>query len=258
MAVVQVAYKLGTKYIIESMEGKFRNILHEAAKNGDTVDLCFAKLCPSCAAELRNYYGKVELINSVDAELDSILKQNTVNSQQVKEVYPNLPIPKDPTFKAWMQAVKELPKGSQWTVNLVSNSEAVVAYVVLLILKRPDIEWDIAGCMQYLYDFVVDEWRIHAVQHTNYIEFYNRAVIPLAVDGNGKLGTALRGIAPVRQYIDMHAVLPADFGSVDCVKFDGDQPVGEWRDVVHKCVRALTSKSIGVKHLANYLKLRKE
>lgn len=257
MAVTQVVYALGTKYIIESMEAKFRNILASAAKNGDIVDLSQAKLSPTNASHLREYYSKVDFINSTDSELNELLKNNMANARAEVIKYPRLQLPPKPTFPDFTKYVKTLKAGDKYALVPSFTNERQLAFATMLILKRSDVDWDVSESIKYIYDFVYNEWYMRHEQHDEYIEIVGNAIVPRRVTPDGMIGSRASEMMNVRQYILSHNILPADFGNKDLVRIEGGKPQGEWGDVVYKCVSILTNPENKVHKLASYLKFRK-
>lgn len=256
MAVIQVVYALGTQYIIESMEARFRGILSKAAANGDTVDLGKARLSPTNASHLREYYDKVDFINSEDPELDELLKRNMANARTDIIKYPKLDMPLRPTFVDFTKWAKTLKAGDKYALCPGLSNERQLAFSTMLILKCPGVDWDLSESIRYIYDFVYNEWCVRQESHTEYIEIVGNAIVPRTVQ-NGMLGSRSGDMTSVRQYIMSHSILPADFGTKDLVRIEKGQAQGEWGDVVHKCVSILVNPEQEIHRLASYLKFRK-
>lgn len=256
MAVVQVVYALGTQYVIESMEAKFRGILANAAKNGDTVDLGKARLSPTNAAHLREYYDRVDFINSEDPELDTLLKNNIANARSEQVKYPKLELPLRPSFSDFKKILQKVKAGDKYALCPSLSSERQLALSTMLILKCPGVDWDLSESIKYIYDFIYNEWYTRREQHAEYIEIVGNAIVPRTVH-NGMMGSRSGDMMNVRQYIMSHAILPADFGNKDLVKIEKGEPQGEWGDVVRKCVSILVNPESDVHKLADYLKFRK-
>lgn len=257
MAVVSVVYALHTRYIIESMEAQFRQILEDAKKNGDTIDLNKAKLSPTNAAHLRSYYSTVNFINSEDAELDALLKSNMENARTSFERSPYLEIPTDPTFIDFRDILLKLKKGDSYALKPSRSNERQMALCVMLILKCPGVEWDVADVIGDIYNFVSVDWQTMKEQHSEYIEISGRSVVKRTVGSDGLIGVHSGDRMPVKQYVVLHKVLPADFGTKDLVQIVNGKAVGEWSRVVEHCMSILTRPEVKVRKLTSYLKCRK-
>lgn len=257
MATVQVVYELGTRYIIESLENKFRRILADAAANHDIVDLGKARLSPTNAAHLRSYYDKIDFINSEDENLDKLLKDNIRNARSEWVEYNKYDIPQSPTFSDYLSAVKSIEKNSKMMIEVRPDSERQLAFVTMLILKRPDLDIDLSKCASKIYDFVYMEWLTKRKEHNSYLEFVNNSITERKVV-NGKVDVAGGKSIDVRQYILSHKVLPSDFGTKDLVVIENGKAKGEWGGVVLKCISTLMAPKLEIHKLAEYLKFRKE
>ena len=75
--VVVLSEAMQTRYIINALNGRFEKIMNSCVANGCTVDLVGCKFGPSCAAMLHDYFGKVNIINSREKELNAILENNS-------------------------------------------------------------------------------------------------------------------------------------------------------------------------------------
>lgn len=259
MAKKKVYNLMQTRYIINAKLPQFRAILEEAYKNGDELDFDDCRLGPYCASALKSYYGKVAMCNTEDPALDALLKRNAQTSTLQEEVYPTLQIPASPTIEDVRSMIATLPKGDRYMLNPVLGNNKQIAFCTLLIMSRPDIDWDISKCSVFIYEFVVDEWRKREEPHNLYIEFINSTVITLQKDGKGRIGSVSSGYLPVETYGVEHYILPADFGTEMLVNIDtSGKPHGEWADVVMKCLKVIVGEKKSVKHLADFLQFREE
>lgn len=258
--VLYATKEMGTKYLINCMANKFRGLLARCAENGFTLDIAECRLGPSCAYELSVYYGKVKVINSEIEELNEILEHNYEEARKVFEKFPVLDIPEHPTYQDLFKLLPTLQTGSKYALKPNLQFQSQIAFCVMLILMRPDIEWDIAECGISIYEFVRDKWSLSAEPHDYYLEFagssyYVREVVNGYIDTKEYTANKI----PYKIYIQNHQCLPADFGSKNLVQLDSNnQPIGEWGGVVSKCLRVLTrSDKPKVKKLVNYLKFRR-
>lgn len=252
---MKVKDELGTKYIINTIEGRFRELLENASKRGEVVDLAECKFGPICSAHLRNYYNKCTIINTADEELNNLLKSNTISASTTFERFNKFVFPTKVNFESYVDTLKGLKSGDKFTVPILSTMQQK-AFITLLILMRPDIELDIDDCSMSIYEFVANEWKPAREEHTRYLQFLSPGLVTITKDPNGLFGNKTFGYLSESLYIDKYNVLPAEFGTEQLYK--GGHPTGEWSRVVDKCLRILLVKKKKEKTLADFLEFREE
>ena len=113
---VAVEDVLGTKYIINAFYGKFRAFLNEAVENGFGIDLRDCMLGPQCESLLRQYYGKLEMINSTNEYMNEILEFNSNQVKLVFEEYPQLVFPEELNMASLMELNKSVQAGDKYKI----------------------------------------------------------------------------------------------------------------------------------------------
>lgn len=258
MDSIMVKYELETKYIINSMVGKFSNLFKRAMELNLPVDLSDCKLGPDCASELRKYYGKVKIINSTDEVLNKILNDNTEAALITSYApYPEMVFPTRITIETLMQYIQDTKDGAQLHPTVMTGESKKLAFLTLFIMIRPDVDVDIHDCAIALYDYISSDWELCRVSHDKYIQFM-RPDWCIIECNNGIMGTPYTGYMSEDLYISKYDVLPYDFGTKMLLEEDeAGRPSGEWRNVINKCMNELCkSSSANATHLYDYLKVR--
>ncbi len=253
-----VEYQLGTKYIIDSLRGKFETLLQKALKDGETVDLRNCKFGPESAAVLRDYYSSVDMVNTTDSKLDALLKKNCeIARRALPEPYPLLNIPNNLTSKEFTEIFKSVKSGDKYGFSTMDEGDKKIATIVMLILGHPEVEFDINSVAVDVYEFVNNEWKSNRLPHDEYIEFLQPGIDYLTVDSKGYIESPTHGRLKAEFYIDRYMVLPADFGRVNLLQLESTgKPTGEWYKVIDKCIRAISRKPPEKKYLFDFLEFR--
>lgn len=259
---VKLYEEMGTRYMINCLTGRFASVI-ERFEPGTEFDLAECRFGPHCANKLRTYYNKYKFINTEDARLNRLLQNNTEAAQQVITPYEVLSFDKCNTIDCYLDLAKSLPQGSKYEVQLDFSNICNIATIVLLIMTRPDIEFDVRGCAGSIFDFVRDMWVSSAEHHESYYELRLPDVITTkCVDG--KYGNEFVGYLDEYTYIHNKPVLPTEFGNSQIVKLDKGVGVSqEWKPTVEKCIgvfekKAAQSKRKPGRTLINYLQFREE
>lgn len=262
MAVVLLTDLMHTRYIINSLSGAFRATMEQCVSNGDIVDLAGCRFGPECAWILRSYHDKLDMQNSEDASLDALLKHNRQISTSAVQDYEILTIKGTQTLDTYLNLAKQLPEGSRYTVRINLSSVLDRATVILLIMTRPDIEFDIRQCASDVFDFVRDLWLINAKPHEAYYELLPPNTVLRQRSDNGQFGDDSYGWYREDTFIHSRIVLPREFGNSQIIKLGSGSPDEEWYPTVEKCLNVFQAVSRSVrtpgKVLRNYLTFREE
>ena len=261
MSVVLLKEAMNTRYIINSLNGAFRNICNSCEEQGDTLDLADCKFGPECASILRDYCGKFEIINSTDTKLNEILANNAMVVGQATIAYEPFSIDRNVTIDWVIARIQDLPQGAQYTVNISLTETKCKAALVLLIMARPDIEWDIRQCASDVYDFVRESWLVNAESHDCYYELVAPHTISRKVNNPSErlFGAVDYGFMSEREFVSRRTVLPYEFGNSQIVRL-GEKILEEWRSTAEKCINvfdnASTEKRIRGNTTRNFLTFR--
>ncbi len=261
--VVPLSSVMGTRYIINSLTQRFTNCMIDAEKNGYTVDVAGCRFGPDCVAIMFRYYKTVDFCNSEDEYLDSVLKNNCATARQQLETYPTLDLRNATEIGIFLNLANELSRGSKVCpqVNLADiRSKAVL---VMLIMARPDIEWDIRSCAVDIFGFVRDLWISNAEHHGMYQELIAPDITVRTENENGLYGDRSYGFFKEREFIRSRQVLPIEFGNSQIIVLDENTRVpDEWIDVVEKCVNVFNAakqvKRVPGKTVKDFLTFRED
>jgi hypothetical protein len=260
MSTISLVEAMNTRYIINSLLGRFVGILNNAAESGDTIDFAGAKLGPEAASILRNYTGTVDMINSTDEYLNSILLNNRERLKQIEE-YEVLDLTDTTTLQVYSDLVKSIPKGAKICpkVSLVRILDK--ATLILLILSRPDVEFDIRSCASDIYTYVRTYWLPNAKHHDKYYELIAPDTVVRDKTDKGSYGSAETGYLKEDAFIQSHVVVPYEFGNTPIIDFSRGKVDEEWDDLVAACLNAFKSNNVAKesgKVLRNILTFREE
>lgn len=239
MAVIKMAEALGTKYIINALTGAQVAFLDAQVGTGNIIDLAGCKMGPDSVAALRRYYATIDFQNSDDEYLDFILKSNCARDREVLEEYEHLNLVNVRSLDYFLELVNSLPQGSKYMpdVNITQILDKVT--LILLIMARPDIEFDIRSCASDIYDYIRDVWLTSAESHDKYYELIPPDTVVRERREDGTFGCGWYGYQREAMFIRNRVVLPWEFGNTYIIKLDASQQVSkEWRPVVEKCLDA--------------------
>ena len=138
----------------------------------------------------------------------------------------------------FIELTKTLPTGKYKPVLNHSNLRDR-ATMVLLILARPDCEFDIREYASDIFDFVRDVWVTNAGHHEKYYELHAPDVAVVTVDDNNYYADEFYTPHKEESYINNKQVLPFEFGNSQIVKLDGSGVPDEWKPVIEKCLKIL-------------------
>lgn len=236
--MIVLTAELGTKYIINSLTGSLRGVLDAAVSNGSSVDLAGCKFGPDCALVLQEYYESIDFVNTADSHLDSILRSNCERSRTEPEQYEELNLRNIRSIDTYMDLVKSLPENSKYKPNVSLSHLLDKVTLVLLIMSRPDIEFDIRSCASDVYEYVRDAWISNAKHHDKYYELIPPDTVLRLPDADGYFGSQGYGYQRETSFIRNRIVLPWEFGNTKIITLGGDGVDEEWRMVVEKCLDA--------------------
>lgn len=261
MSTVMLYEKLGTRYPIDTIDLLLSRTLRECVDNGDVVDLAQCRFGPKCAQVLNEFYDKLQFINTELPEWDIILQNNMEATTTVYEEYEPIKLLVTDDIPALINWIKTVPVGKyRPEINLTDIRYRAV--LTLLIMARPDIEFDIRRTATDIFDFVRDAWVNSAKEHDTY--WILRAPdIELLKLQNGvftdSIGMTYNRDILMRDY----KVLPAEFGNAQIITFTS-KVSDEWMPVLDKCIRILTTSNskkkgrVRGKVVRNFVAVRKE
>lgn len=263
MGVVLLRELMGTRYMIQSLTQRFTNCLEKCRQEGNAVDLNGCRFGPDCASIMYRYYPILDFCNSEDEYLDSILKGNCEAARQQPVDYEEIDLTRANDLNVFMSLVGTIPNGARLCPKVSLSSICSKATLVMLIMARPDVEFDIRSCAADIFEFVRDLWLTSAEHHDEYWELITPNTTVRAVNGDGLYGDRSYGFMKERDFIRARTVLPIDFGNSQIIKLDEGQRVSdEWIGVVEKCVNvfdtAKTSRRIPGKTVKDFLTFRED
>lgn len=261
--VVKLSDLMGTRFIINSLTQRFTNCMKSAEENGYTVDMCGCRFGPDCTSIMYNYYKTVDFCNSEDEYLDSVIKNNCTTARQQLEEYPKLDLKSVGSIKTFFDLVDSLDKDAKICPEVDLTSVQSKAILVMLIMARPDIEWDIRSCAADIFSFVRDLWISNAGHHTKYWELIAPNITMREEQESGLYGDRNYGFFKEREFIRLRQVLPVEFGTTNIIVLDEKTVVGdEWLDVVDKCINMFSiaeqSKRLPGKTVKDFLTFRED
>ena len=261
MDTIKLYEAMGTKYIINVLDGRLEGVLNKCVAEGKVLDLADCKFGPRSVGVLNRYYGKIHMVNSTDKKLDELLSYNYQTVTEELEEYEILDITNTKDPSVFIELTKTLPTGKYKPVLNHSNLRDR-ATMVLLILARPDCEFDIREYASDIFDFVRDVWVTNAGHHEKYYELHAPDVAVVTVDDNNYYADEFYTPHKEESYINNKQVLPFEFGNSQIVKLDGSGVPDEWKPVVEKCLKIFETpvkpKRKKGKVIKNYLTFREE
>jgi hypothetical protein len=244
MAVVLLRELMNTRYMIQSLTQRFENCLEQCKRNGDTVDLSGCRLGPECANKMRAYYATLDFCNTEDEYLDAMLKNNCEAARQILDSYEVLNLEKVNSLDTFFDLVKTIPQNAKLEPKISFTNVRSKVTLIMLIMARPDIEFDIRKCAADIFDFVREFWISSSEHHEQYSELVAPDITTRAVNEKGLYGDMSYGFTDEYKFIRQRKVLPIEFGNSQIIVLDKNQQVSEeWRGTVEKCLNMFkTSK----------------
>lgn len=261
METVKLYEAMGTKYIINVLDGRLEGVLNKCVEEGKSLDLADCKFGPRSVSILSGYYGKIHMTNSTDTKLNKLLNYNYQAVTEELEEYEILDISNTKDISVFQDLINNLPTGKYKPILNHSNLRDR-ATIVLLILARPDCEFDIRDYASDIFDFVRDVWVTNAKHHKTYYELHAPNISVVTVDNNNFYADEFYNPNKEESYIRNKVVLPFEFGNSQIVKLDGSGVPEEWRSVVEKCLKVFETpvkpKRKKGKVAKNFLTFREE
>lgn len=261
MSTVLLHELMGTKYIIYHLNGVLQETLNKCVINHDTVDLAYCRFAPLCAQMLTQYYDKLDIINTEKPDWNAIL-ENNINATRNKPNDLNpLDIDKNMSLQDALVWIQNIPAG-EYTPTCSLTNIRQRAILILLIMARPDITFDLRNYISDIYDFVHDAWANNAKPHDSYWLIQPPDLEAISRNGDVYVDTVGHTYT-LDVLMRAFKILPTDFGNTQIINFK--TPVdSEWTDVINKCCHLLASvdtsgkKKKRGKTVMNYVTLRRE
>jgi hypothetical protein len=257
--VLNLVREFGTRYIIDALFMKFRSYVESAINDGNQIDIANAKFGPKCGSVVQDKVGSGVFLDSKNEEINHILEHNCAIKNTHYEEYEELEIT-GTSREGLKKLIASLPKGAKLSLPAISYSERAYAFFTLLILQRPDIEWDISICSKNLFDFIRSKWLISGGRrpHKKYIEVIGSALVERSV------GIAKRVILDggkfesETSFVNNHTCLPAEFSSDKLLQISPNGEVtGEFAPVFTRCWDILDIPTIHVPSIEDHLTFRR-
>lgn len=204
--MVLLSEVIGTRYIINKINKRLRITLDSLI--GQEVDLAGCRFGPECADILSGYYQKIVFRNSEDKDLDELLKYNRNLLLEPEEEWEVLDF--DATVKkdTWFEDIPKIPTG-KYLIKINTDDIVQECLLILTIMARPDIEYDLSNCMADITDIISKRVNIADfeddevyVTKSPYIRLVNKSEIDRFSFG----------------------VIPACFGRDKMIGLDGSKP----------------------------------
>lgn len=224
--VVKLRELMGTKYIINALIGKFRNIIDDAKVSGITLDLAGCRFGPLCAELLETNQNVVTFINTEEEEYDILLENNRRILNVVEEELPYLELPEIDGNFDFVGYINSLPAG-EYKVDLNQINSNVtginISLICLIIICRPDITLDLYQYTRMIFEKLCKYINIETFVNKGYTDFIlaeSPLVYPITVkDPNFKLSKLiLPAEICTTQVFDIAGGVVLDEGYIDLVK----------------------------------------
>lgn len=205
--MVLLSEAIGTKYIINKINKRLRLKLDSLI--GQEVDLAGCRFGPECASILEKYYDKIVFRNTEDSALDTMLQENRRLILNPEEEWPELDFGAVVKKETWFEDIPKIPQG-KYLIKIDTNDIVQECLLILMIMARPDIEYDLSNCMADIMEIVArrvniedfDEDKVY-VTKTPYVVLVNK------------------------DDVDRYAInpVPACFGRDKMIGLDGTSPI---------------------------------
>lgn len=228
--------RMNTRYITNSLEYMFRKVLEDVASVHGTLDVALCKFGPNCSYMMREFYGRINFINSANKELNDLLQNNMKawSELQTLEEWREWNFSGIDTFNDVKDLCLSIPVGTKLKVPRLSKSSQIAA-CVFLIMTRPDLNIDTVNCSMDIYTFVRDAWVMKRQPHDKYIQFLQPEIrVVECVDG--MIFTPETGSLDETLFVNTQQVLPYDFGSIPLI-VPNDGVLPEWVEVLNKIAK---------------------
>lgn len=243
--MVLLSEAIGTKYIINKIDKRLRVTLESLI--GQEVDLSGCRFGPECADILKTFYGKITFRNTEDKDLDELLQYNRNLILNPEEEWEILDFGKVVSKDTWFEDIPKIPTG-KYLIKIDRSDIIQECLLILMIMARPDIEYDLSECMADITSIIsknvdINEFKEDKVYITKapYIELIDKSEIDRYSVG----------------------VIPACFGRDKMIAFDGSkpklpagfEPLLEWIDIIMTRSSNVTEKEEKV-DITEFLQMR--
>lgn len=207
MSTPQLKELMNTAYIIDDMCNKLTGVLDTV----DELDLAGCKFGVAAEQTLRRYYGKVEFSNSKNAYLDEILKHN---NKAVKVEDDSILLDANLSdVNSILEYLKTFDRTKKYNLNFgYSIPKKVLALVIIIVLRFPEVEIDVGSSMQAILKIVRSQWLPYAKSHDEYWQCIGMGLIRVSCkDGivTDAYGKQIREEEFVKGYVSV----PYEFGT---------------------------------------------
>lgn len=232
---------MGTLYANNALKGRFKSTIEMAISSNERLDIAEVKFGPVCGNIMHDNIGisingERLFYDSADPKRDAILEFNYNAANTVEEEYP--PLTEQSTKREVLQELVEtLPQGAQYFIPPKTFTKRDYAFLTLLILQRPDIEFDITVCADGLFRFIRNEWLLTGNQkkYRTYIEVVDSTLVERTVDITRSIRLDNGMAEPVNVFISNHNCLPGIFGKQPIEILGNGDASGEFATVFKKC-----------------------
>lgn len=135
---------IGTRYIINKINKRLRLTLDTLVEQ--EVDLNGCRFGPDCVSILEKYYDKIIFRNTEDPALDKLLQDNRHHILNPDEEWPTLDFAQVVKKETWYEDIPKVPKG-KYLIKIDTGDVVQECLLILMIMARPDIEYDLSNCM---------------------------------------------------------------------------------------------------------------
>lgn len=231
---------MGTRYIINALRSEFIAVMERAVRENATVDVTNCKFGPICAHALRDYYAKINIIDSGNPKLNALLQSNIEATKTLADLkpYPDLDFSTVDNFQDIVNILGKLKPGDKYHPVGIRNQKQL-ASLVYCIMTNPEVDFDVTEYLIRIYDFVESEWKSGMQHHDKYILLLQPDYrIVDVVDGH--VDCPESGKTTESNFVMMLRALPYEFGTQNIVEVNSKgNPVGEWAGVVNKILTTL-------------------
>lgn len=242
--MVLLSEAIGTKYIINKINKRLKNTLNTLI--GEEVDLAGCRFGPECADIIRDYYDKIAFRNTESKELDEALIYNRNLILNPEEEWETLDFDKAVSKDNWDKDILAIPTG-KYLIKVDRTDIIQECLLILMIMARPDISYDLSDCMADIMQIVSSRVNINDFEEDD-IYIVKTPYLYLAKKSDITRQTS--------------CVIPACFGRDQLIGLDGSRPklpkgfkyLLEWIDEV--VTRSMTPVKEEVVDITKYLQIR--
>lgn len=241
---------LGTAYPVNNLDFKVREAL-EKIPEGETVNLCGLRFGPQAAKELEPFYGKLIFTNSEFSEWDNILKYNRDIALNPEREFPTLDFSSIVNIDNFVSSIPKIPAGD-YLVKVDTSSIVDECLLILTMMMRPDINYDLSDCMASILGLVSS--------YLSLTDFTSEEYIYLVEPPYAKK------IKRVDVPRNLHIWVPYSFSNMKLISFAGEEkvePPTGYASLIKFVIKTITKAQLGEKEekqtdITRYLNLRGE